>query len=91
MELKIGDYRIESDKRQFILYEDRKKGTFPGLKPPEDDKITEEVIGCYTTLTALFKAFPSRMLMRSDATSLREVADLLERYRLLIDDALKRA
>ena len=89
MELKIGEFRILSDNRQFILYKNRKKGTYPGLKPPEDDETTEDLVGYYSNLTALFKAFPSRMLQRSDACSLREVIDLIERYRLLIEDALK--
>jgi len=91
MELKIGEFRILSDNRQFILYKNRKKGIYPGLKPPADDETTEELVGYYSTLKGLFKAFPSRMLQRSDVCSLREVVDLLERYRLLIDDALKNA
>ena len=91
MELNIGEYRILSDNRQFILYRNRKKGVYPGLKPPGEDETTEDIVGYYSDLTSLFRAFPSRMIQRSSTTSLREVMDLLERYRLVIDDALKGA
>jgi len=49
----------------------------------------DDFVGNYTTLESLLKAFPSRMLMRSTATSLREVVDELERYRLLIQESIE--
>lgn len=70
MELKIEKFRIESDKSQFILYTERKKGTFTGQEKPQDDEMVEEVVGYYSTLESCLKCLPSRMLMRSNATSL---------------------
>ena len=90
MEIEIGKFRIESDKNQFILYETRKKGAFRG-KQAEDGDTTEDIVGYYSTLEQLFKAFPSRMLQRSNVTSLREVMDELERYRGLINESIKGA
>jgi len=85
MELKIGDYKIISEPKQFIVYHVTtlsEKSKTPGVA-------TDNFVGYYSTLTSALQCLPSRMLMRSDATSLREVADLLERYRLLIEGALK--
>ena len=87
----MGKFRIKSDRNQFILYAERKKGTFPGKDAPGKNETVEEWIGYYSTLTSLFKALPSRMLMLSDATTLRQAVDELERYRELIDAALKGA
>jgi hypothetical protein len=92
MKIPIGNkFYIESDKNQFILYAVRKKGSFPGVYEAKEGETTDEIIGYYSTLMDCLKAFPSRMLMRSSATSLSEVVDLLERYRLLVESGLKGA
>jgi len=90
MNIKIGNYRIESDKTQFILHFERKKGSFPGVEVKEGET-TEEVVGYYSSIESLLLQFPSRMLMRSSATSLREVIDELERYRKLVQESIKGA
>ena len=83
----IGDYKIISEANQFILYHVTKLGA-KSKKPGAD---VDNFVGYYSSIKSCLLALPSRMLMRSSATSLREVMDLLERYHLLITDALKGA
>jgi hypothetical protein len=87
MDLRIGDYHLISDTTQFILYHVTKlgeKSKTPGLP-------TENFVGYYPSIESAFKALPSKMLMRSNATTLLEVVDELAKYRTLITAALKGA
>ena len=87
MDLMLGDYHLVSDSNQFTLYHITKSGE----KAKNPGMTVENFVGHYPTIESAFKALPSRMLQRSSATTLREVADLLERYRLLIEMELKGA
>ena len=87
MDITIGDYKITSDATQFTVYhltQKTDKSKTPGAE-------TENFVGYYSTIESAFKALPSRMLMQSNCSTLREVFDLLEKYRALIDDAFKGA
>ena len=87
MEIAIGDYVLRSDPNQFVVYHITKSGA--KAKTPGEQ--VENFVGNYSSLESALKCLPSRMLMRCNANSLAEVAELLERYRLLIETALKGA
>ena len=85
MEITVGDYKIVSDARQFTVYHMTEKTDKAKNRGAE----AENLVGYYSTIESAFKALPSRMLMRSDCRTLKEVVDLLEKYRRLIELALK--
>jgi hypothetical protein len=87
MDIVVGDYVLRSDPNQFVVYHITKSGA--KAKTPGEQ--VENFVGNYSSLESAFKCLPSRMLMRSNASSLAEVVDLLERYRLLIETAMKGA
>jgi len=87
MDITVGDYRIVSDSRQFIVYHVTTKGE--ESKTPGEP--VENFVGYYSTIESAFRALPSRMLQRSNCTTLTEVISELKRYSALIDEALKGA
>ena len=90
MKIDLGRFTVESDKNQFILYEERKKGVFPGNPnniPNENDTI-REVVGYYSTLGSCFKSLPNRAIMRSEITSVKECIDEIKKYNQIIKQAL---
>ena len=90
MKAMLGDkYYIESDRNQFVLYQIRPKGSFPGVYEAQEGETTDEVVGYYSTFKACLKAIPDRILMRSNASSIKDALFELERYRLLIESAIK--
>ena len=93
MNIKIGKFEIESDKQQFTLYENRKKGVFPG-KPeniPDENEKVREIVGYYSTLESCLVSIPNKVLLRSDAKTLLEAVQEVKHYRKLIKFHLEAA
>lgn len=93
MNIKIGRFEIESDKQQFTLYENRKKGVFPG-KPeniPDEGEKVREVVGYYSTLESCLKSIPNKAMLRSDASSVAKIVEEINEYRKLIKQHLSGA
>jgi hypothetical protein len=85
MHITVGKYDIDSDAAQFILSQKR----ITGEKANTPGEETKTIIGYYSTLESLFKALPTRMLMRSDAVGFVRVLDEIKEYRLMIEKAIK--
>ena len=85
MNIKIGKLRIVSDSTQFQIVEEKIFG--PDSKTPGEKY--DWIIGYYSTLSSCLKAIPTRALMKSDCTTLREVIETINGYETLIHAAMK--
>jgi len=85
MEIMVGDYKIVSDTNQFVVYHVTKSGEKAKVPGSQVDNF----VGNYSDFKTALKALPNRMLMRSNVSSLREAIDMIDRYRVLIDEATK--
>lgn len=90
MKINIGKFEIESDKNQFILYENRKKGVYAGRPNdiPDENETVREHIGYYSNLETCFKSLPGRAIMRSEITSVKECISEIRKYKQLIKEAM---
>ncbi len=84
MNIKIGKYILQSDANQFILKEKKIR--------KEGDKKGEayfDRVGCYPSIESVLKAVPDRVLMRSDAKTLKELLFEFQEYKRILIKALK--
>ena len=80
MEIQIGKFKILSDVTQFIIYEQRTTGE----KAKNAGEVVDKVVGYFPTIESCLKVIPTKALLRSDATTLKEAIDELKMYRNLI-------
>jgi hypothetical protein len=90
MKIDLGKFYIESDRNQFILYEIRKKGMFPGRPNdiPDENDTVNEIVGYYSSLAECFKSMPDRAIMRSDITTLSDCLKEIKLYKQMIKEAM---
>lgn len=90
MKITLGNCYIESDKNQYILYEDRPKGYFPGRPDnlPSENEVVRDVIGYYSSLEECLISAPNRVIMRSEINTLKECIKEIRKYKAIIKEAI---
>ena len=80
MQIMIGDFKVESDGKQFILWKKETKGE----KAKEPGAEYYDLCGYYSDLASCLKEIPRHVSLRSDCITLESLLNLLKEYETLI-------
>jgi len=77
MKIDLGDFEITNDTECFMLRTKAKTHTKAG-------KEYNQIIGWYPSLEALFDQLPERVLLKSEATTLKQVIEEVKQLHKLV-------